>query len=73
MPLLEFRCSTCVKDFEVLVRRDESPVCPICQSVNVEKLISSPTARISGSLPVAGACPPIEAGPCKPGCCRLPQ
>lgn len=74
MPIFEFRCAECRSDFESLARRDETPPCPQCESPKVSRLMSSVTARTGASLPVTGsACPPIEAGPCGPGCCRLPS
>jgi len=70
VPLYEFRCAGCETQYELLVRNGEKPACPECGSVRAEKLLSAPAVR--AALPVAGACPPPEAGPCGPGCCRLP-
>ena len=76
MPLYDFRCDACETPFERLVRRrDESVACPDCGSATVERLMSAPVARVDGrspDLPIAGGCPPVEAGPCGTGCCRLP-
>lgn len=79
MPIHEFRCSTCNGDFEILLRADalgratDELACPKCASVNVTRLMSSSAAHAGAALPVtSGECPPIEAGPCGPGCCRLP-
>ncbi|MBL8809352.1 MAG: zinc ribbon domain-containing protein [Planctomycetaceae bacterium] len=75
MPLFEFHCEDCNKDVELLIGRTEKPVCPKCGSKKMEKLMSAAAGRVAGgSLPVmGGACPPPEAGPCSPHCCRLPQ
>ena len=73
MPLFEYRCHDCERDFEVLVRASEKPCCPTCQSTKLEKLISAPVAHISGMLPMPAACPPSDAPPCSPTCCRLPM
>jgi putative FmdB family regulatory protein len=73
MPLFEFRCSTCSRDFELLVRAGEAPNCPECGTGDVEKLFSeaaAPAAAASRSLPITSACPPGDA-PCSPNCCRL--
>ena len=73
MPLFEYRCSTCSRDFEVLVRAGERPACPDCGDSHVEKLLSeaaAPAAAAARPLPIASACPPGDA-PCSPHCCRL--
>ena len=74
MPIFEYHCEDCSRQFELLVRSDEHPVCPACQSVKLEKLMSVSAGRVtSGSaLPISQGCPPMEAGPCSPHCCRLP-
>jgi len=74
MPLYEFVCEDCQHEAELLVGRTERPSCPACGSRRMEKLMSVSAGRIAGgSLPLASACPPPEAGPCSPHCCRLPQ
>lgn len=74
MPLFEFFCEDCSHHTELLVGRAEKPACPKCGSKKMEKLMSAAAGRVSsGSLPMASACPPPEAGPCSPHCCRLPQ
>lgn len=73
MPLFEFRCPDCTEVVELLVRRDERPPCPRCAGIRLERLISATAVgAASRSLPMAGGCPPIDAGPCGPACCRLP-
>jgi putative FmdB family regulatory protein len=60
MPLYEFRCQSCQKEFEELIRNDEAARCPYCASQKVEKIFSvtaRPTqsgARESTSLPLGG-------------------
>jgi putative FmdB family regulatory protein len=73
MPLFEFRCADCARDFELLVRSGEKAACPQCGAGTVEKLFSeqaAPAASGNRSLPIASACPPGDA-PCSPTCCRL--
>lgn len=73
MPLFEFRCCTCDRDFELLVRAGDSVACPTCGAQKVEKLLSESAAPVTGSarsLPIAPSCPPGNS-PCGPGCCRL--
>lgn len=71
MPLFEYQCRKCDSTFELLVRRDESVNCPSCGADKPDKLLSAPAAHVAGrnSLPVA--CPPSDAPPCSPNCCRL--
>ncbi|REJ82665.1 MAG: zinc ribbon domain-containing protein [Planctomycetota bacterium] len=74
MPLFEFRCEDCREVFEALVRRDEPANCPACNSTKQQRLMSAParTGHTSGNLlPLAPGCPPADAPPCSPGCCRL--
>jgi len=74
MPLFEFYCEHCQGSVELLVGRTEKPVCPKCGSKTMEKLMSAAAGRVSsGGLPMVSSCPPPEAGPCSPHCCRLPQ
>jgi putative FmdB family regulatory protein len=72
MPLFEFRCSRCSRDFEVLVRAGEAAACPECGTRSLEKLFSesAPPAGGDRTLPIASTCPPGDA-PCSPTCCRL--
>lgn len=73
MPLFEFRCDKCDHEYELLVRNGEPVDCPQCGSQRVEKLLSAARGRVTGSsrLPVTSACPPSDAPPCGPGCCRI--
>jgi len=75
MPIFEFACRQCGHRFEELIRGTPSAECPSCGSDDPEKLLSATAAHVSGSsgkLPVTSACPPADAPPCGPGCCRLP-
>jgi putative FmdB family regulatory protein len=72
MPLFEYRCTRCTHEFEALVRNQTWPDCPACGAAKPEKLLSAVAVRASGSsLPISSACPPSDAPPCGPGCCRL--
>ena len=57
MPMYEYACHDCGREFEALVRSDTVPECPGCHSKNLDKLLSvfAITARnaspISRSLP----------------------
>jgi putative FmdB family regulatory protein len=39
MPLFEFECRSCHARFELLVR-GETPVCPTCQSADLQRMLS---------------------------------
>lgn len=46
MPIFEYACKACGKQFEALVRsQDAAPNCPSCQSADLEKLISRPAIK----------------------------
>jgi putative FmdB family regulatory protein len=40
MPLLDFRCRSCGREFEALVRAADRPRCPSCESAKLEQLPS---------------------------------
>ena len=40
MPIYEYRCAGCGKEFEKLVRSSEVPECPACHSTRLEKKLS---------------------------------
>lgn len=44
MPMYEYQCKSCLREFEELVFGDELPTCPHCHSANTEKLLSRPCA-----------------------------
>jgi putative FmdB family regulatory protein len=73
MPIFEYRCQKCEQNFEVLVRANESVECPQCHAANLQKLVSAPAGHVRGStsLPQLNSCPPANAPPCSPHCCRL--
>jgi putative FmdB family regulatory protein len=41
MPLYEYRCRGCSGEFEALIGRQTTPVCPNCGSDDLERLLSS--------------------------------
>jgi putative FmdB family regulatory protein len=46
MPIFEYACQKCSKQFEALVRPGgEAPSCPACRSTELEKLISIPAVK----------------------------
>lgn len=63
MPLYEYVCRRCAREFEELVFGQASPVCPGCGGAEVERVLSV--------VSVARAEPPVAAGPC--GSCGDPR
>ena len=46
MPIFEYSCKSCGKEFEALVRsHDPAPACPACSGADLEKLISRPAIK----------------------------
>ena len=41
MPIYEYRCNHCNKDFECLVFGSEKPECPTCNTKDIQKLMSA--------------------------------
>ena len=60
MPIYEYTCGDCGRDFEALVRGAEQPECPRCGKSNLLKRLSVPAAHVAGSAdahcPVKDAC-----------------
>jgi putative FmdB family regulatory protein len=48
MPIYDFKCRKCSKEFEELVKLGETPACPDCGAAGPERLFSA-TAGISTS------------------------
>ncbi len=67
MPIYEYSCCHCNKDFEEIVRSSRERIkCPECASEQVERKLSvfSSPASHAESTPVGGGC-----GGCTPGGC----
>jgi putative FmdB family regulatory protein len=45
MPIFEYRCRACGKEFEQLVLKGTTPACPACQGEDLERLISTPAVK----------------------------
>ncbi|MFP4384137.1 MAG: FmdB family zinc ribbon protein [Spirochaetia bacterium] len=72
MPIFEYTCKKCGKESELLIRRDEKPVCEHCGSSAVTKKFSSFAVSIgSGKAPeCAGSCGEgFTRGACGSGMC----
>ncbi len=51
MPLYEFYCEKCAKNFEEICSTEETPACPTCGEKNVSKEISAPSPLKTGAFP----------------------
>lgn len=45
MPIFEYRCNACGREFETLVRPGTTPRCVACQAEDLEKLLSLPAVH----------------------------
>jgi len=73
MPLFEYQCKSCSKEFEVLVRGSETPACPSCRSTEIQKRVSTFAAHANASPREVSA--PAPCGACGhpdgPGSCSI--
>jgi putative FmdB family regulatory protein len=40
MPIYEYRCRGCAHAFEALLRSGDTPACPACGAIDLERLVS---------------------------------
>lgn len=73
MPIYEYRCADCRREFEALVRSSSEPACPHCGSRRLDKLLS-----VFATATAAPPQPAFAGGPCGgcghpdgPGACRF--
>lgn len=73
MPIYEYACHQCGREFEALVRSSTVPACPSCHSTDLAKLLSVfATATSTGGVAPAAASPCSACGhPDGPGACAL--
>jgi putative FmdB family regulatory protein len=68
MPIFEYHCNQCDKDFELIVySADTKPECPHCASQDIVKKFSSFAVSSSGKK--HGKCNASDAAPCAHGGC----
>ena len=68
MPIYEYGCEKCGRDFEELVFGDEMPACPYCGSAETHKLMSRcARCRSDGGMDFASMAAPASGGGCA-GC-----
>lgn len=73
MPIYEYACQQCQHEFELLVRSDTVPACPLCGGHELEKCLSLFATTASGgpveaATTACGTC----GNPAGPGACRWP-
>ena len=75
MPILEFRCKDCGKQYDDLVRSADEAVCPSCGSKRAERLISTFAVNRVGSDGASAGPGPGSCGTCGdprgPGACNF--
>lgn len=79
MPIYEYKCNTCDKEFETLVMGSHKPECPECDSQDLMRLMSAcgfvskgtgsngETTIKSSSSSACGSCPSTNCGSCGVG------
>lgn len=66
MPIFEYACLDCGRQFETLVRSGTVPACPKCHSTQLDKQLSVFATATTSNDPA-----PAMAGPC--GSCGHPD
>ena len=74
MPILEYRCKDCYHQFEAIVLGSHVPVCPECQSTQLDRQLS--VFAVGKQRDKVGAAAPMGAcGACGdprgPGACTM--
>jgi putative FmdB family regulatory protein len=66
MPIFEYHCNECDKDFEILIMGDEEVSCPDCAGKDVSKLLSTFSHKSEGQLasPTGSSCSACNATSC---------
>jgi putative FmdB family regulatory protein len=75
MPLFEYACRSCDREFETLVRASETPECPECGGTDLERRLSVFAAHTNSgggadAMPTSRACGRC-GDPRGPGACAL--
>lgn len=75
MPIYEYECEKCGKEFELLVRGDTKAVCPGCGSEKLRKRFSAfaahDGAKANAVPPCCGSGRGCDLGKCGSGRCGL--
>jgi putative FmdB family regulatory protein len=62
MPIFEYLCQDCGREFETFVTGDRKPSCPGCQGANLGKLLSAPGMVGAGERSATGSAQPSFGG-----------
>ncbi|WP_029896710.1 FmdB family zinc ribbon protein [Desulfohalovibrio reitneri] len=68
MPIFEYKCAACGREFEELVFGDQAPACPDCASHDTKKLMSSCRHKHGGGSSGLDFTPPTGSGGGCSGC-----
>jgi putative FmdB family regulatory protein len=75
MPLFEYACKECDREFELLVRGSETPECPSCHATDLERRLSVFAAHTGGGSSVSAMSEVGGCGRCGdprgPGACSM--
>ena len=74
MPIYEYTCNGCGKEFETLVMGSDTPSCPGCESQDLSRLMSkcgfvSKSAGPGGESQVTASSAGSACGSCSAGSC----
>jgi putative FmdB family regulatory protein len=69
MPLYEYSFEKCRRKVELLIRGDEKPECPHCQSTTLTKLLSVVSGHVAGGGGSAAAAEDCGRPQCGMGGC----
>ncbi|MFO7989899.1 MAG: FmdB family zinc ribbon protein [Thermodesulfobacteriota bacterium] len=74
MPIYEYQCNACQKEFEALVLGSDTPACPVCSSRDLSRLMSrcgfvSKSAGPGGETQVTSSSASSACSSCSAGSC----
>ncbi|MDT8377826.1 MAG: zinc ribbon domain-containing protein [Desulfotignum sp.] len=74
MPIYEYQCNACQKEFETLVLGGDTPACPSCSSQDLARLMSkcgfvSKSAGPGGETQVTSSSASSACSSCSTGSC----
>jgi putative FmdB family regulatory protein len=64
MPIFEYHCNECDKDFEILLIGDEEVSCPDCAGRNLRRLVSTFSHKSEGEPTRSSSCSTCSAASC---------
>lgn len=68
MPMFEYACRGCGRQFETFVTADRAAACPACQGTDLQKLLSSPGMVGTGGRRETAALPACKSQGGQCGC-----